>query len=59
MLAYRAWYVDAASADIPPLSILTDRRLQDRERLRQLRRAQVGLFDTPAPVARRTRASAA
>jgi hypothetical protein len=49
VLAYRAWYVDATSAAIPPVSILTDPRLHEREHRRQLRRAQVGAFDTVAP----------
>jgi hypothetical protein len=50
-LAYRAWYVAPATADVPSLDVLTDPRLQRREKLRQLRRAQVGLFDTPAMAA--------
>jgi len=47
-LAYRAWYVDPRTGRIPSLEILTDRRLQWREQRRQLRRAQVGCFDTVA-----------
>lgn len=47
-LAYRAWYVDPLTARIPILEILTDPRLQRREQLRQLRRAQLGFFDTVA-----------
>jgi hypothetical protein len=50
-LAYRAWYIAPATADVPPLDVLTDPRLQRREKTRQLRRAQVGLFDTVAPTA--------
>jgi hypothetical protein len=48
-LAYRAWYVAPGEAPVPPIAVVTDARLQRREQLRQLRRAQVGLFDTPAP----------
>jgi hypothetical protein len=47
-LAYRAWYIAPAVAAVPSLDVLTDPRLQRREKLRQLRRAQLGLFDTPA-----------
>jgi hypothetical protein len=50
-LAYRAWYNAPATAAVPPLDVLTDPLLQRREKTRQLRRAQSGLFDTPAPVA--------
>jgi hypothetical protein len=46
--AYRAWYVDPLTGRIPTLEILTDPRLQRREQLRQLRRAQLGFFDTVA-----------
>jgi hypothetical protein len=49
-MAYRAWYLSPATAEIPPISVLTDGRLQAREQRRQLRRAQVGQFDTVAPV---------
>lgn len=59
MLAYRAWYIDATHGEVPPIAILTDPRLHAREQSRQLRRAQVGLFDTPAPVVRGVSASAA
>jgi len=59
VLAYRAWYVDAEHGEVPPVAILTDPRLHAREHSRQLRRAQVGLFDTPAPIVRRVSASAA
>jgi hypothetical protein len=47
-LAYRAWFVAPATAALPSLDVLTDPALQRREKLRQLRRAQVGLFDTVA-----------
>lgn len=46
--AYRAWYIDPAQGRIPSLEILTDPRLQRREQARQLRRAQLGCFDTVA-----------
>lgn len=49
-LAYRAWYVAPAAAAVPPIAVLTDPALQRREKRRQLRRAQLGLFDTLAPV---------
>jgi hypothetical protein len=49
-LAYRAWYLAPATAALPSLDVLTDPALQRREKTRQLRRAQVGLFDTLAPV---------
>jgi len=48
-LAYRAWYIAPATAELPSLDVLTDPRLQRREKVRQLRRAQVGLFDSVAP----------
>ena len=48
-LSYRAWYLAPGTAELPSLDVLTDPRLQHREKLRQLRRAQVGLFDTVAP----------
>lgn len=47
-LAYRAWYIAPGLAPVPPVAILTDAVLQRREQLRQLRRAQLGYFDTPA-----------
>ncbi len=47
-LAYRAWYVSPSDAAIPPIDVITDLRLQRREHDRQFRRAQFGLFDTPA-----------
>jgi hypothetical protein len=47
-MAYRAWYVDPRTGRIPTLEILTDPRLQRREQQRQLRRAQLGCFDTVA-----------
>jgi hypothetical protein len=47
VLAYRAWYVAPGEAEVPEAAILTDARLQRREHRRQLRRAQVGLFDSP------------
>jgi len=50
VLAYRAWYVDPEHGTLPSVDILTDRRLWVREQNRQLRRAQVGLFDTAAMV---------
>lgn len=50
VLAYRAWYVSPSDAAVPPIDIITDARLQHREQERQLRRAQFGLFDTPALV---------
>lgn len=49
-LVYREWYVAPSTAAIPPMAILTDRRLQLREELRQLRRAQAGQFDTAPAV---------
>jgi len=58
VLAYRAWYLDAAAAEVPPLAILTDPRLHERERARQLRRAQSGYFDTVAPVGGRISSAA-
>ncbi len=48
-LAYRAWFLAPLTAEIPPVDVLTDPRLQQREQIRQLRRAQVGAFDTAAP----------
>jgi hypothetical protein len=45
-LAYRAWYVAPGEASVPPVIVITDARLQQREQLRQLRRAQFGLFDS-------------
>jgi hypothetical protein len=47
-LAYRAWYVAPSVADVPPVDVLTDPMLQRREQRRQLRRAQLGLFDSAA-----------
>lgn len=47
-LAYRAWAIAPGTAPIPPVRVLTDPRLWDRHEQRQLRRAQLGCFDTPA-----------
>ena len=44
-LAYRAWASSPADAVIPPVDVLSDRRLHDREEERALRRAQNGVFD--------------
>lgn len=49
-LAYRAWFTAPSTGDIPPVRIMSDPRLQARERERQLRRAQFGFFDSPATV---------
>ena len=45
-LTYRAWYVAPGEAAVPPVIVITDARLQQREQRRQLRRAQFGLFDS-------------
>jgi hypothetical protein len=54
-LVYRAWYIAPAVAAVPPVDVLTDPTLQRREQRRQLRRAQVGQFDTAAAAEKITR----
>lgn len=55
-LQYRAWYLAPTTAAVPPASVITDSRLQQREQRRQLRRAQAGFFDTAAPIEARAAA---
>jgi hypothetical protein len=53
-LAYRAWSTDPGLAPIPPIDVISDPRLHDREAARRLRRAQNGVFDTPPSIRRVT-----
>jgi hypothetical protein len=57
-LAYRIWFVDPENGAIPPIDVIADYLLQQREQDRQLRRAQLGFFDTSAPIATPRTASA-
>ena len=50
-LEYRAWSEDPQTAPIPAIAVLSSRAIHRREHDRALRRAQNGVFSTPARMA--------
>ena len=48
VLAYRAWSASPSTAVIPSIAVISDTRIHRFENHRELRRAQNGVYSTPA-----------